>query len=393
MTEDPGAAAAAGMMGCPVAPPVVGEMCMGMPGTCTFPNLECDCDGGVWACWDPATCPAAADPAGACTTDGQICQYAELLSCECEGAVWECDRDCPAELPADGLACPELTQECGYSTIMGNGDELTCVCGDSGWACSPCPATSPPAAPNLLACPLVDQECSYDVAAAGNIPGGDNDCTCDATGWLCTFDPDCPEVLPVDLTECVQVGQDCDYDVATGGEEQCECDATGWLCTFVPDCPLTLPADGVACGLVGQDCDFDGTDPANPGETECTCTDAAGTAGWACIFEPDCPQTLPAATLACTLAAQVCDYDNDVGPGGVGGEDVCTCTDEAWACAYQPPCPDAPPAATDACPAPAQECGYSTVMGGGNEIDCVCTDGNWACIDETLVDPTPAPAP
>jgi hypothetical protein len=191
----------------------------------------------------------------------------------------------------------------------------------------------------------------------------------------------------------VQVGQDCDFE-GTGGEDQCTCDATNaWLCGFVPDCPLTLPDNGVACGLVGQDCDFDGTDPANPGETECTCTDTAGTLGWACIFEPDCPEMLPGPTVACTLADQVCDYDNDTGPGGVGGEDVCTCTADLWACAYQPPCPELPPIAGDvACPAPAQECGYSTVPGGGNEIDCVCTDDVWACVDETMIDPA-APTP
>src|SRR5262245_32605441 len=40
------------MMGCPIAPPTVGEMCMGMPGTCSYTGLECDCDGGAWVCWD-----------------------------------------------------------------------------------------------------------------------------------------------------------------------------------------------------------------------------------------------------------------------------------------------------------------------------------------------------
>ena len=115
----------------------------------------------------------------------------------------------------------------------------------------------------------------------------------------------------------------------------------------------------------------------------CTC----GATGWACVFEPDCPDALPADGEACSLVAQVCDYDNDV----MGGEDVCSCSADGWVCAYQPPCPDAPPATGDACPAPAQECGYSTVMGGGDEIECSCTNQAWTCIEETIDAPPPTP--
>ena len=77
---------------CPAAEPAPGGACEEGRGTCTFGARTCDCVDDVWACWNPADCPATPPvERSMCTTIGMNCPYMGG-SCACEMRGWNCSR-------------------------------------------------------------------------------------------------------------------------------------------------------------------------------------------------------------------------------------------------------------------------------------------------------------
>jgi len=172
-----------GQIMCPASEPMNGGTCTPGRGDCMFGTRMCDCDNdtNVWACWDPA--------------------------------------DCPATQPAEQAACTVVGMACEYEEAAGSGqggnDSNDCDCTATGWDCGGqvCPATEPTGGG---ACEGGDGTCSF---------GGGRVCDCDSQMWACWAESDCPATPPALESACTVPGMTCPF---TGGE--CECEDEGWDC-------------------------------------------------------------------------------------------------------------------------------------------------------------------
>jgi len=212
--------------GCPTAAPADNSMCTMTGLDCAYGMMECNCEMGrgaggmlLWDCSTPMMmqmCPAAEPMNGAaCTSGPGDCMYGTRI-CDCPGDtdMWACwdPADCPATMPAEDSTCMPVGMECEYG--MGQ-DGVDCDCETTGWDCGiqACPATEP-AAGGM--CDEGDGMCTF----------GDRVCECDNDMWICWAPSDCPATAPVNESTCPLEGMVCEYD---GGE--CDCDGPdGWDC-------------------------------------------------------------------------------------------------------------------------------------------------------------------
>jgi hypothetical protein len=82
-----------------------------------------------------------------CDYDNDIIGGDDICTCTAMGFTCAYEPPCPDAPPASGDACPAPAQECGYSTVMGGGDEIECTCTDDAWACIDETVAPPPVAP------------------------------------------------------------------------------------------------------------------------------------------------------------------------------------------------------------------------------------------------------
>jgi hypothetical protein len=162
-----------GRQQCPETKPSNGGTCVEARGDCMYGAEVCDCQDDVWACWDPANCPASAPSERAgCTPVGMQCSYesqADELDCQCTAQGWDCGRVvCPASEPVSGASCEEGDGQCTFGARV-------CTCEDDVWACwNPADCPSAPPAENA-ACNPVGMSCPY----------GRGECDCSEEGWEC----------------------------------------------------------------------------------------------------------------------------------------------------------------------------------------------------------------
>jgi hypothetical protein len=102
-----------------------------------------------------------------------------------------------------------------------------------------------------------------------------------------------------------------------------------------PVCPETAPAAGSACDFPGESCPYPDNNGCG-GTTTAYCGAIAGgsASGWQLSHDgppcnpPACPEQLPLAGEACSIEAQVCDYQIDLGCGPQPAQ--VTCSSGAW---------------------------------------------------------------
>jgi hypothetical protein len=88
------------MQMCPATEPANGDECTPGRGDCMFGTRICDCirDSNMWACWDPADCPATPpENESPCDVVGMECEYGGGGGpggggddCDCEESGWDC---------------------------------------------------------------------------------------------------------------------------------------------------------------------------------------------------------------------------------------------------------------------------------------------------------------
>jgi hypothetical protein len=133
---------------CPATAPADNSACTFVSTQCTYDQQQCSCEmmfGGTTAAWNCGfaatmqTCPTTAPTNGTTCEPGRgNCDYSATSVCDCnrDNNMWACwdPADCPATQPANDEACPLVGMECNYGN-GGGGRQGGCDCTDAGWDC------------------------------------------------------------------------------------------------------------------------------------------------------------------------------------------------------------------------------------------------------------------
>lgn len=282
------------------------------PGFMSMPDTTCACTDGAFVCFSDANCPAEAPTTGAaCEFPTLDCEFTGS-NCRCDAdGTWQCQTDCPETLPADGASCERPEQAaCRYDDMgaavqgfggMGGGDVAsTCTCTDLAFVCigqEDCPAEAP----------ATGGECANLTGLACDYEG--SSCNCGEEGWTCQTE--CPAAPPADGASCERPEQAaCRYaegELLAGGggfgggggaqaDTSCACVENAFDCFSPEDCPTTLPGEDEACTVTGVLCVVAGQN--------CTCSGRTDT--WTCVVPSEAgapamteaPETTAEATSA-----------------------------------------------------------------------------------------------
>ena len=116
---------------CPTSAPPEQSMCPVVGMSCGLAmNQECECEANGWNCGNQFCPPAEPAPGGACEEGRGQCMFG-TRTCDCTDDVWACwnPADCPATPPLENSMCPSVGMNCPY---MGG----SCTCETGGWDCS-----------------------------------------------------------------------------------------------------------------------------------------------------------------------------------------------------------------------------------------------------------------
>ncbi len=235
----------------------------------------CACEGGQWACPDPACVSTRCEPAPACGPDpsgcagdgdcgaGEVCRATDRcppVNCACIGGDWQCDAACGGEcVPAGACAGPNPAGCTGDGDCPADHRCLAapeqclssgCLCGDGGWVCLP-DCGGGVCQPQVGCEGRNPQGCVADADCAGGArcvveadvcrPTG---CRCDAGAGVWACDSACgggiceaASPCGVNPAGCTQTGcpagAQCVRDPDQCAPSSCRCDAgsTTWVCT------------------------------------------------------------------------------------------------------------------------------------------------------------------